>query len=52
MGGNLLDTRSSAQQTSNTSPGFIVIASADLDSAPLQRLQVVKGWVDDNGTHE
>ncbi len=35
-----------------SAPGFIVMASADLESAPLQRLQIVKGWVDKDGTHE
>ncbi|MFT4517771.1 MAG: hypothetical protein ACI9JM_000148 [Halioglobus sp.] len=35
------------------SPTFFVWASADLQSAPLQRIQVVKGWVDAQGeTHE
>jgi len=35
------------------SPGFLIMAAADPESAPLQRLQVVKGWIDDNGlTHE
>jgi hypothetical protein len=38
---------------STESPKFLVMASADPSSAPLQRLQVVKGWVDDSGqTHE
>ena len=45
MGGTLLSSEPSA-------PGFIVMASADLESAPLQRLQIVKGWVDADGTHE
>ena len=45
MGGTLLASKLSA-------PGFIVMASADLESAPLQRLQIVKGWVDVDGTHE
>ena len=35
------------------SPGFLVIASADPENAPLQRLQIIKGWIDDDGaTHE
>ena len=34
-------------------PNFLVMASADPSSAPLQRLQVIKGWVDAEGeTHE
>ena len=33
-------------------PGFIVMASADPESAPLQRLQIIKGWIDADGTHE
>lgn len=31
------------------SPNFLVMASADPSSAPLQRLQVIKGWVDADG---
>ena len=39
--------------SSQQSPGFLVMASADPESAPLQRLQVVKGWIDTDGTtHE
>lgn len=33
-------------------PSFLVMASADTESAPLQRLQIIKGWVDVEGTHE
>ncbi len=29
------------------SPEFFVWASRDVDSAPLQRLQIIKGWVED-----
>ncbi|MBW2281673.1 MAG: DUF3604 domain-containing protein [Deltaproteobacteria bacterium] len=35
------------------SPTFFVWAGADLMSAPLQRIQIVKGWIDAEGeTHE
>ena len=35
------------------SPTFFVWAGADPLSAPLQRLQVIKGWIDEDGaTHE
>jgi hypothetical protein len=30
-------------------PEFLVIAMRDLRSAPLQRIQIVKGWVDSTG---
>lgn len=53
MGGTLLPANSTDdEQVEPSAPGFIVMASADLDSAPLQRLQIVKGWVDTDGTHE
>ena len=51
MGSTLL----AKQQTEGnlSSPGFLVMASADPKNAPLQRIQVVKGWVDSAGkTHE
>lgn len=48
MGGVL---RASAER--QDSPTFFVWAGADLMSAPLQRIQVVKGWIDAQGnTHE
>ena len=35
------------------SPTFAVWAQADANSAPLQRLQIIKGWIDASGeTHE
>ena len=48
MGGNLEGAGGDGE-----APGFIVMASADPESAPLQRLQVIKGWIDGDGnTHE
>lgn len=46
MGGTL------SPNSSNEAPRFIVMASADTESAPLQRLQIIKGWVDADGTRE
>ncbi len=40
-------------QVGDESPTFFVWAGADWMSAPLQRVQVVKGWIDEAGeTHE
>jgi len=54
MGGTLLPDNSTEgeQATETAPPGFLVMASADTESAPLQRLQIVKGWIDAEGTHE
>ena len=54
MGGTLLSNKSTDDELAvkPSAPGFIVMALADLESAPLQRLQIVKGWVDADGTHE
>jgi hypothetical protein len=41
MGGDLLGGRGK--------PQFLVIAMRDLRSAPLQRIQIVKGWIDASG---
>lgn len=44
---------SDLQARGSGAPGFLVWALADPKSAPLQRLQVVKGWIDAEGeTHE
>ncbi len=54
MGGTLSPGNSTddEQVSMSLAPGFIVMASADPESAPLQRLQIVKGWVDADGAHE
>jgi len=54
MGGTLLPYNSTEgeQATETAIPGFLIMASADTESAPLQRLQIVKGWIDAEGTHE
>jgi len=47
MGGEL------TAYTQQTSPNFMIMASKDPDGANLDRIQVVKGWLDDDGqTHE
>jgi hypothetical protein len=51
MGGNLVPNKTTEGQQS-TELGFLLMASADTESAPLQRLQIIKGWVDVDGTHE
>jgi hypothetical protein len=51
MGGTLLAKESASSAPS--SPGFLIMASADPENAPLQRLQIIKGWIDaDGNTHE
>ena len=35
--------------SSGAAPGFLLWALADAEGAPLQRLQVVKGWMDSEG---
>jgi hypothetical protein len=53
MGGTLSSASSTDdERVVKSAPEFIVMASADPESAPLQRLQIVKGWVDVDGTHE
>jgi len=46
MGGDLLGQ---AQNKVGRKPEFLLIAMRDLRSAPLQRIQIVKGWVDGSG---
>lgn len=45
MGADLLATRKS-------SPGFVAWATRDPQSAALQRLQIIKGWIDDGERRE
>jgi hypothetical protein len=55
MGGSLSTVTSSQDDTSSEydTPSFLIMASADPDAAPLQRLQIIKGWIDAAGnTHE
>lgn len=48
MGGVLRPTEGNA-----ASPTFYVAAQGDWMSAPLQRIQIIKGWIDEEGaTHE
>jgi hypothetical protein len=42
MGGHL-------PASAGATPGFLLWALADANSAPLQRLQIIKGWVDSEG---
>jgi hypothetical protein len=37
---------------SSDRPRFLTWAYRDPRGAPLQRLQIIKGWIDDGGTHE
>ena len=54
MGGTIAsnDTASGDSAAQTVAPAFLIMAAADLESAPLQRLQIVKGWVDANGAFE
>lgn len=36
----------------NPSPDFFIWALRDIESQPLQRVQIIKAWVDDGTTHE
>ena len=55
MGGNLAAVTSSQDGTAAEydTPSFLIMAASDPDAAPLQRLQIIKGWIDaDGNTHE
>ena len=56
MGANLDSNSTSTSTSTSTSrkaPQFAIWAQADANSAPLQRLQIIKGWIDAAGeTHE
>lgn len=55
MGGNLSAVTSSQDGTAAEydTPSFLIMAASDPDAAPLQRLQIIKGWIDaDGNTHE
>ena len=45
MGGDLMTK-------AGESPSFLVWAARDAQSAPLQRLQIIKGWLEDGEAHE
>lgn len=47
MGGTLLAQEQASKNSQ--APGFLIMASADPKNAPLQRIQIVKGWVDAEG---
>lgn len=51
--GGVLREQPTLTEHGNASPTFFIWAGSDPLDAPLQRLQMVKGWVDDNGeSHE
>jgi len=53
MGADLAPNMADGTTEEERAPQFVVWALADADGAPLQRLQIVKGWIDATGeTHE
>jgi len=47
--GSDLSLRAGPRPDEKQMPSFLILASRDPETAPLQRAQVVKGWVDANG---
>lgn len=47
MGGELHNIKQPAK-----TPRFLLWASRDVNSAPLQRLQIIKGWIENGTSHE
>jgi hypothetical protein len=53
MGADLTSLFDSNPSDTVAAPQFAMWAQADANSAPLQRLQIIKGWIDASGeTHE
>lgn len=53
MGAELAPNAAGDEARTQAAPQFAIWAQADANSAPLQRLQVIKGWIDAQGdTHE
>lgn len=53
MGGDLsLDLATGNRAESNAKPSFFVWATKDSDSVNLQRLQMIKGWIENGERHE
>ena len=49
MGADLMPPSDSNESVSEAAPQFAIWAQADANSAPLQRLQIIKGWIDASG---
>ncbi len=49
MGADLMPPLNTKESEGEGSPQFAMWAQADASSAPLQRLQIVKGWIDTAG---
>lgn len=50
MGSDLLAVRSAVEKP--VAPSFFTWASRDANSRPLQRIQIIKGWVEDGSAQE